>query len=639
MPYSRVSSTAQVGGRGLERQAADPASYCKERGWKLFDGPGYTDAGVSGFSGQNLAAGALGRFLGDVKAGRFSGEPVALLVEDLDRFSRQHALSILPVLVDDILNAGITIAVMGKGRDISRKTVKGNPMELHELLFWLSGSHEFSAKLSRRLEDVHAADRQRIRNGEPLRPSSAPAWLSLDDGRWQLNDYAQVIRRILAMAVDGIGCHQIAVTLNREGIPSPGQRRREQWATSAMRRSRESYKPVMWSSASVRQVIVSPAVTGARQIVTPGHKERLREWQERCALLSRQGVSSERLPRGPARTYEPPQKGYYPPLVSEGEHGAILLAMERRRRNEKGRVDQCRWLGTGRTFCACCGEPIGAFTVVRHRKTGTERSWFLRCKGRSRGNGCKAPQMALPDAQAHVLTRLNEVSFLAMLVSDSGGVAASELAETMSRRATAQASLDQVDAALRAGEQAMAAEDDPDVLRVLARRQADQETRRREVAAALAAAQSEVARVQAHQPSSAVGAELQEVVCSLLKKFAEGKDEPADRMLLNRHIGGLGLRITVDTQQKKISLSVGDGEHRWQPLSPVLAHQGLERGQAGATYLKASITLDDLQRAAEQARAAGSDRVWVPAGFHGQTDFKIGADGLEFKGDVELYRE
>ncbi|MFM7454721.1 MAG: recombinase family protein, partial [Cyanobium sp.] len=104
MPYSRVSSSAQIGGRGLERQAADPASYCQQRGWKLYEGPGYTDAGVSGFSGQNLAAGALGRFLGDVKAGRFGSEPVALLVEDLDRFSRQHALSILPVLVDDILN-------------------------------------------------------------------------------------------------------------------------------------------------------------------------------------------------------------------------------------------------------------------------------------------------------------------------------------------------------------------------------------------------------------------------------------------------------------------------------------------------------------------------------------------------------
>jgi hypothetical protein len=635
VPYSRVSSTAQVGGRGLERQAADPASYCQERGWKLYEGPGYTDAGVSGFSGQNLAAGALGRFLGDVKAGRFGTEHVALLVEDLDRFSRQHALSILPVLVDDILNSGITIAVMGKGRDISRKTVKANPMELHELLFWLSGSHEFSAKLSRRLEDVHAADRERIRNGEPVRPSSAPAWLSLVDGKWELNDYTPVIRRILAMAGDGIGCHQIAVTLNREGIPSPGQRRRDQWAVSAKRRTRESYAPVLWSNASVRQVIVSPAVIGDRQIVTPGFKERVREWQESCAQQTRKGVPKERLPRGPARTYEQPQKNYYPALISEAEHGAIMLAMERRRIYEQGRIDQCRWIGMRHTFCTC-GAPIGASTVRRNKKDN-KRIWWLRCKGRTKGSPCKAPQISLPDVQAHLLTRLSEESFIAMLDSDSGAATSTELAAVMARRASAQASLDQTDSALRAGEQALAAEADPRVLGVLARRQASLEERRREAAAALAVAQAEVARVQARQPSSTVGAELQEAVCGLLQKFAEGNDEPSDRMLVNRHINGLGLRITVNTQQRQIGLSIGDGEPRWQPLSSVLAHRALERGQAGATYLSTTITLDGLQLAADQARLAGADRVSLPSDFYGQPDFEIGADALEFEGDVQLH--
>jgi DNA invertase Pin-like site-specific DNA recombinase len=638
VPYSRVSSSAQVGGRGLERQAADPASYCQQRGWQLYEGPGYTDAGVSGFSGQNLAAGALGRFLGDVKAGRFGVEPVALLVEDLDRFSRQHALSILPVLVDDILNAGITIAVMGKGRDISRKTAKANPMELHELLFWLSGSHEFSAKLSRRLEDVHAADRERIRKGEPVRPSSAPAWLSLVDGKWELNDYATVIRRILAMAGDGIGCQQIAVTLNREGIPSPGQRRRDQWAQDAKRRSRESYEPVLWSSASVRQVIVSPAVIGDRQIVTPGFKERVREWQESCAQLARKGVSKERMPRGPARTYEQAQKGYYPALLSEAEHGAIMLAMERRRVSEKGRIDQCRWIGMRHTFCTC-GALIGASTAVRRRKTGTDKTWWLRCKGRTRGTACKAPQISLSDVQAHLLTRLSEESFMAMLEGDSGVNTSTELAAAMARRASAQASLDQTDAALRAGEQALAAEVDPSVLGVLARRQAGLEERRREAAAGLAVAQAEVARVQSRQPSTAAGAELQEAVCGLLQKFAEGNDEPADRMLLNRHISGLGLRITVDTQQKRIGLATGDGEPRWQPLASGVAHRALERGRAGTTYLSAKITLSDLQRAAEQARLAGADGFWVPADFYGQLDFENGADGLEFRGDVQLHGE
>jgi hypothetical protein len=231
---------------------------------------------------------------------------------------------------------------------------------------------------------------------------------------------------------------------------------------------------------------------------------------------------------------------------------------------------------------------------------------------------------------------LSEESFMAMLDTDSGATTSTELASAMARRAAAQATLDQTDAALRAGEQALAAEADPSVLGVLARRQASLEEQRRDGAAALAVAQAEVARVQARQPSSAVGAELQEAVCGLLQKFADGKDEPSDRMLLNRHISGLGLRISVDTQQKLIGLSFGDGEPRWQPLSSGLAKRALQRGQAGATYLKATITLDDLQRAAEQAWSAGSDRVWVSANFHGQSDLDIGPDGMEFHADIEL---
>ncbi len=228
---------------------------------------------------------------------------------------------------------------------------------------------------------------------------------------------------------------------------------------------------------------------------------------------------------------------------------------------------------------------------------------------------------------------------MAMLEGDSGSNTSTELAAAMARRASAQATLDQTDAALRAGEQALAAEADPSVLGVLARRQAGLEERRREAAAGLAVAQAEVARVQARQPSSAAGAELQEAVCGLLQRFAEGNDEPADRMLLNRHISGLGLRITVDTQQKRIGLAAGDGEPRWQPLVSVLVQRGLERGRAGTTYLSATITLNDLKRAAEQARLAGADRIWVPADFYGQPDFENGADGLEFRGDVELHRK
>jgi hypothetical protein len=121
IPYSRVSSAEQASsGVGLARQQASPRAYCETRGWTLWEGRAYSDAGVSAFGGQNLHHGALGRFLADLRTGCFGTGPVALLIEDIDRFSRAFPLEVLPVLIEDLLNTGVTISVMSRGKDYSR---------------------------------------------------------------------------------------------------------------------------------------------------------------------------------------------------------------------------------------------------------------------------------------------------------------------------------------------------------------------------------------------------------------------------------------------------------------------------------------------------------------------------------------
>lgn len=67
-------------------------------------------------------------------------------------------------------------------------------------------------------------NRDKIRQGKPVTPASAPAWLDLDAiGQWVLNGYAAVIRRVADLALAGHGLHSIATSLNSEGVPSPGQ--------------------------------------------------------------------------------------------------------------------------------------------------------------------------------------------------------------------------------------------------------------------------------------------------------------------------------------------------------------------------------------------------------------------------------
>jgi DNA invertase Pin-like site-specific DNA recombinase len=224
VPYSRVSTGEQAqSGLGLTRQQEGLATYCEARGWRLWEGSGYSDRGVSGYSGANVAGGALGRFLADLKRGAFGPPPLALLIEDVDRFSRDFPLNVLPVLIEDLLNDGVTVAVVSKGRDFSRDSIRANPMELHELILWLQSAHDFSARLSRRLEHVHQKKRERVRRGEAVTPGMAPSWLELGpDGLWHFTPYAEVVRQVLKLA-ESQGCSVSAQQMNREGVPCPGE--------------------------------------------------------------------------------------------------------------------------------------------------------------------------------------------------------------------------------------------------------------------------------------------------------------------------------------------------------------------------------------------------------------------------------
>ena len=637
VPYARISSTGQTGGLGLVRQQADPASYCAQRGWELWDGPSYRDAGISAYGGQNLQEGALGRFLADAKGGRFGIEPLALLIEDIDRFSRAFPLAVLPVLVDDVLNAGITIAVMTKGRDISRESIRANQMELIELLMWLGASHEFSEKLSHRISHVHATKREKLRQGQPVTPASAPAWVDLDaaDGRWVLNDYANVVRRVVAMAKEGHGLHVIATTLNSEGIPSPGQFRREQWATSAKRRSAMGYRPVQWTSASVRQVLTAPGLIGDRQVLEPGHKRAIREWREKCALLRRQGAAEADLPKHPNRSFQAPQRGYYPAICSEGEQVAILAAMERRKPQTLGQIAHLRWIAQGLTVCPC-GGAVGA--VCSTKPNGT--TYYLRCKGRQKGSGCRQPGVRLLDAQAHLLTRLSSDSFLTMLEERGGGGRRTALAAAITEQENAQAVVDQQEAARRAGEVALMNEGDPAVLGVLARRQQAVEASLEKARLVLRAAQAEVQRLQGRPGERVLAVEAQQAIRSLLQRFGAGADDVVDRRTVRHHLERLGLRVVLDAAGQRMALQIGDGTPAWQPLQGELAVRVLKLGLNQVFYLPATPEKAEIEAASVMTNGGNEPvpaRLVAPA--EGWSDVESGTYRVEDDGSINLRRK
>jgi DNA invertase Pin-like site-specific DNA recombinase len=568
--YERVSSTGQVAGLGLERQAAAPQSYCAARGWQLWEGEAYSDAGRSAFDGSNLEA-SLGRFLADLRAGRFGPGPVALLVEDLDRFSRSFPLAVLPVIIDDLLNCGITIAVMAKGRDISRASIKANGMELHELLFWLGSAHEFSARLSRRLSHVHAVKRDRIRTGAPTAAGSAPCWISLIDGRWQFNSYAATVRRVLDLVREH-GGGRVASILNSEGVPPPSAARQQRAGAAA--------RPRLWSSSSVLNLIGQPAIYGARQILAPGYRDEVRAWKEARALARRQGIPADQQPPHPRRQYETPQLGYYPALLTQAEHEALLLAMRSRRQQQLGRTDLMRWLGGGLTVCSC-GAAIVATCSTR---SNGQPSAYLRCQARFKGGDCRQPFTPLRLAQAALLTRLAADDYLAMLEARGGASRATAHSQALAQRDAAAQALEQAQAVVAAGEHAMASVDDPAVLVVLARRQAAAALQLEQTQQELAAATLALQQLQGQRSIEALGAEAQQTIRQLLATFSAGAETVEDRRLVHGHLRRLGLRIHVDGAGRAMGLQLGGGPIDWQPLDQELAGQALAAGVTGAQF-------------------------------------------------------
>jgi DNA invertase Pin-like site-specific DNA recombinase len=572
--YSRWSSASQTTGTSMARQSADPEAYCRARGWQLWDGKAYSDAGVSAFAGDHLADGDLGRFLADHRAGRFGGQPVALLVEDVDRFSRSFPLAVLPVLTDDILNAGITLSLLSYDRDYSRESIRANPIELQELLMRLSAAHEFSERLSRRVAFAHDQRCQQIRAGRPVAPGQAPSWIDLGPAGWRFTSYADVVRRVLELSLHQ-GATTIARLMNQEGVPSPG-------AVIAARQGRA--RPILWSYSTVEQLITSPQIHGARPMRAPGHAAALRAWKEQVAQARRQGIPPEQWPARPRQQWAEPQPGYFPALLTPDEHADLLSAIARRRPKACGRTDQHRWIGATLTRCVC-GETMGATGTTSSLSQGQQRRYlYLRCRGVGRGNRCTSPMVALTMAQSALLVRLTGDQFAAMLEAAAGGDRTQALAQAIARQEATDRRVHQLEQQHAAGEQALADEADATVVAVLARRAAALDVKLADARRVLAEARSDVAQLQAAPSLTALGAEAREQICTVLARFAGGADTVADRRMVWAHLRALGISIVIDAAARRMGLAIGDGEPDWQPLDRELAGEALGQGATGAVF-------------------------------------------------------
>jgi DNA invertase Pin-like site-specific DNA recombinase len=303
--YLRFSSPEQAKGDSIRRQTEDTDAWCQRNNAQLDTSLSLRDEGVSAFKGKNREnpdVHALAQFLAFVKSGRVPAGSY-LVLENLDRLSREEVVPAVN-LFTGLLLAGVKVVQLNPGEVIY--TAKADMGQIMLAVCELSRGHSESAMKSDRVGKAWANKRK---NAETkLVTRRVPGWMKRDaDGRAVLDDKgwpvldptgAATIRRVYALAGDGLGVGVIAKKLNAEGVPVLG-------------RTTLKGRPVLWSETVVYHLLTTRTVLGEYQRHT--------------------GRNSARRPAGD------PIADYYPRVIPDDDWHRVQGALKVRKKVGSGR--------------------------------------------------------------------------------------------------------------------------------------------------------------------------------------------------------------------------------------------------------------------------------------------------------------
>lgn len=336
--YVRMSTDVQLKGDSLRRQLEQSRHYAEENGLDLVEGDELHDIGVSAFKGANVTGGALGRFLEAVRSKKVAPGSY-LLVESLDRLSRQEIMTSL-ALFTDITNSGINLVTLS-----DRHVYQSGKTDFQQLIYSIvimSRAHEESQMKSHRLSSAWANKRRNV-DARKL-TGRCPGWLQLtpDKKSFELIEHrAETVRGIFDDCASGIGTYSIARRLNEAGVQPFGSSKG-------------------WQISYVTKILKNRAVIGEFQ------PHRL--------------VNGQRIVEGA------PIPDYFPPVINEQLFYRAHAAMTQRRVGSSGRRGAfISNLFSGLAQCALCGSRMHFINKGPEPRGGT----YLVCDSAVRGIGCE----------------------------------------------------------------------------------------------------------------------------------------------------------------------------------------------------------------------------------------------------------
>ncbi|MFK0385185.1 recombinase family protein [Agrobacterium sp. NPDC090273] len=362
--YVRFSTPDQMRGDSFRRQTEAAARYAATHGLTLDDTFTFHDLGVSAFQGKNRAEGMLGEFLAFVRSGDIP-KGSYLLVENLDRISRENALDALDTL-KDIAREGVTVVTLNDGREFTHESLRRNPIDLMVAVMMFMRANEESETKSRRLSA--SWENKRSEAGTTPLTSVSPAWVRLKadrSGFELMPERAEVVRRIFRMTLDGLGQHAITGILVREGIPVFGRGK-------------------LWHRSYVSKILRNPATVGE---FTPHRYSR---------------VDGKRV-----RTPTDPIQNYYPAVIDREtfERVGDLTSGRAAAGSTSAGASRANILA-GLAKCPLCDRTMTRVNKGSRKKAGKP---YLVCTSAKVGAGCEYHQVRLEYVHTAIIGKAEEL--------------------------------------------------------------------------------------------------------------------------------------------------------------------------------------------------------------------------------------
>lgn len=252
--YLRFSSMLQASGDSFRRQNASRDQWLKNNPDVTLEKE-LNDFGLSAFKAHHVSKGDLGDFLEFIKtpsfADRIETDEVFLLVESLDRLSREKIMTALNQL-KAIVEAGIKVVTLADGQTYDKDSLN-DLGGLIVAIVTMSRAYNESKTKSERIRRSFEKKREDAKNGKVYcdRPT---AWIRVIDGKYSLiAENVRIVREVIKRVAKGETIASICRDLTNRKVPT----------LSMMREVKKPSK--IWNPSTIINLIGTPSPIGTLQ--------------------------------------------------------------------------------------------------------------------------------------------------------------------------------------------------------------------------------------------------------------------------------------------------------------------------------------------------------------------------------------